>query len=718
MKKYSMLIFISAILILLTGCPELESAGSVSSIKVLLDGAQVTSIDIEEGQVLTLKADVGLSSNLAFIVWQFDNKDDEDIVQIVSNGEGPECALRGRATGSAELTIKAWRSGQTPVVITLPVNVEAAVVTGIDITGFPDRRIGVGEKQILIPEITPPWAQYTVSYSAAPSGKVALTEAGGVWSIEGLEAGSVTLTVETDDAENFKTEIPFTVLQPEDLTSLAIFHNGVNISDTSSEPIQIGVFEEIILTTQRTPSGAFTFYTWTSSAPQNISVDSNGVIKGLLANSEAKITVTASNLSASVNVAVANPVTGVRIRYDNEDKLQVTNLVWLYATAQGNRDFVELEATLMPDEIQGEITWEYDASFLQITHPLGDTKRARLEPRPGTSASHSGINFENPPLLVRVTARNEFNGTRPASATIQVKILDNEPLWAWDRARDAGGNTDLKRYGTEPGMGKNITPFNSAWTQSSGARAGIPHIYETPAQATEDGNAGAPYENDGGVNTRWRVMGRGVYAKEMWDDYKFNLKRAAVVYNEKGLYFNSASAAMGGNPLHTVNSTCLIIGSDSNMNTTSNSPGEGGTIIFGRDVPGVFDFSTIKLYRPNEETADENGFISTPINVPIRISVDLEVVQSSGRRFVVFVNNNFTATLANPLGQNCRPLYRPITEAAGTRLTLATNFLANDFWATEVPGHFTLPDSFVSLVYESQGGKIFISGIRIEYGVN
>ena len=717
MKKYSTLILLSLLIIFLTGCQELESAGAVTDIKVFLDKVQVTGINIEEGQVLTLRADVGVSPNLAFIVWQFDNDGDEDIVQIVNTGEGHECELRGKATGSAELKIKAWRTGDAPVIKTVPVNVEEAVVTGIDITGFPNRRIGVGEKRELTSQVSPSWARYAISYSAAPAGKAALTQEDGVWSIEGLEEGSVTITAETDDAKNFKTEIPFMVMQPENLTSLAIFFNGENVTG-SVNPIEIGVFEELILTTRIIPSGAFTFYKWTSSDPLNISVDSNGVIKGLTANTTATITVGASNLTASVIVTVANPVTGVRIRYDNEDKLQVSNLVWLYATAQGERDFVELEATLMPDEIDGDVTWEYDSSFLQLSHQNGDTRKARLEPRPGTSASHSGINFENPPLLVRVTARNDFNGTRPASATIQIKILDNEPLWAWDRARDAGGNTELKRYGTEPGMGKNITPFDSDWTQSSGSRAGIPHIYETPAQAAEDGNTGAPYENDEGYNTRWRVMGRGVYAKEMWDDYKFNLKRAAVVYNEKGLYFNSASAAMGGNPLHTVNSTCFIIGSNSNMNTTSNSPGPNNTTIFGRSVPGVFDFSTIKLYRPLDEKADENGFIETPINVPIRVSVDIEVVQSSGRRFVVFVNNNFTATLANPLEQNCRPLYRPITEAAGTRLTLATNFLANDFWAAEVKGHFTLPDSFVSLVYESQGGKIFISGIRIEYGVN
>jgi len=672
-------------LFIITGCETPESAGSVSWIKVYQNGADISQgISIEQGQTVLLKADAGIDERFVSIVWE----NESPAVELISSGEGSECSIIGRELGSAEISVKAWRAGENPVELKVPVTVSEAVVTGITIAGA--HTIGVSETQALAVQISPAWAQYAVVWSASPAGKVNLQENQGSWIIQGLEAGDVTLIGTANDSHGFEAEIPFTVLSPGELSSLAIYLDGTNVSG-STEFVPIGVFEEKFMNARIEPANAFTFFEWESSDPANVTVDSSGMIKGMTAASSATITVRAATsaaggwLTAAVTVKVGNPVTGVRVRYNNDDNLQVSNIIWLYRGAD-SADSVNLQASLLPEGIEGEITWAGDPLFLDLVNNADGTC---------TISGKVASVFDAPPLIVKVSASNADNGAKPAVTTLQIKVLADEPLWAWDRARDADDNESLKLYGTTPGNGSN-------------GQGGIPHIYENASQA-----GGGAYENDGGENTEWKISGRGVYADQMVN----NLKRAAVVYTPSGLFFNSASAANGGHPNSTVNSTCLIIGSNSNDNTTGNTNSPSGELILGRHVPGIFDFfnERTRNYAVTDEN-DPDYWETRPITRPIRISVDVEVVQPSGRRFVIFVNNNFTATAANPLGQNARPLYRPITEATGSKLTLSATFVAHEFVAEQVPGYETLKQSLVSLVYESQGGKIYISGIRIEYG--
>jgi hypothetical protein len=627
----------------ITGCPTLESKGTVSGIRVFIDGVDRTGgITVQQGQTVTLKADVGLDPKFASIVWETDAAR----VDIVSTGEGPECTLRGKEAGVAEITVRAWRGRETPVEKTIPVTVDQAEVTGIRLTG--SDRIGVGEKRELAAVIVPAWAQYETVWSAAPAGGVQLEQVDGVWFIEGLAAGDVTLTG-TAGGKSFP--IPFTVAVPGPLTALDIFLGGISVTGT----IPIGVFEEKFLSANIQPAGTFTFFEWKSSDEDNVTVDSNGVVKGMTANSSATVTVTASGLTASVTVQVANPISGVRLKYNNADALPVSNTVWLFP-----EDSVELQAELMPD-IEGEIVWS------------GGEGQVRLVPgADGRTCTITGIvpdDFDTPPILLRVIARNNDNGTKPAAAVVQVKIMADEPLWAWDRARDADANESLKEYGTDP-----------AKTSGSYSDAhGIPG-----------------YSSENPPNTAWELKGRGTMAAGMIH----TIKRVKVPYTPSGLNMCSVP----GGPALGANSTQLIIGSTSNENTlpvTANTPN-------GYHVPGVFDFTRESFFSGGE-------WGTRPISRQIRISVDFEVLSANGRQLAICVNNTDTAFLNSPFGNASRLAYRAINEAKGTKITYSTYLDAPTMIADQVQGHETLKDALIAISLMSNGGNIYLSGIRIEY---
>jgi len=170
MKKQTA-VFFAAILALcaIAGCQLPESKGSVSSIRVFLGGEDATEgLTIEKGQTVTLKADTGVAPEFASIVWE----NESDNVEIVSSGEGPECVLKGKKTGEDALTVRAWRGGEKPVTITIPVAIVQAQVTNISIKG--ELRLGIGEKRVLEADISPAWAEFELEWSAAPAGYVLL----------------------------------------------------------------------------------------------------------------------------------------------------------------------------------------------------------------------------------------------------------------------------------------------------------------------------------------------------------------------------------------------------------------------------------------------------------------------------------------------------------------------------------------------------------------
>jgi hypothetical protein len=166
------------------------------------------------------------------------------------------------------------------------------------------------------------------------------------------------------------------------------------------------------------------------------------------------------------------------------------------------------------------------------------------------------------------------------------------------------------------------------------------------------------------------------------------IKRVKVPYTTSGLNFCSVQGA----PSSGANSSILVVGSTSNLNTL----GVTTTRPQGLHVRGIFDF--------------------TQYDKPIRISVDFEVISSNGRYLAICVNNTDTAFLASPFGNACRLLYRAIVEAKGTKLTAVTYLDAPAFIADKVQGYETLSNALIAIANLSDGCNIYISGVRIEEG--
>ncbi|MDR0487603.1 MAG: hypothetical protein LBG91_05090 [Treponema sp.] len=646
MKK-QVTVILTAILALfvIAGCPVPESRGSVSDVRVFLGGEDKTAgLTIQKGQTVMLKADTGIAPEFVSVAWENESNN----VEIVSTGEGVECVIKGKEIGQDNITVRAWRTGEKPVVKTVPVEVQEAEVTGIRIIGDP--KIVEGEKRSLAVEVIPVWAQFELVWSASPADYVKLEKIDGIWTIEGLQTGSVTLTG-TEGA--YSVNIPFTVVTPEPLSDIKIYLNGAPVDNN----IDIGVFEEKFLSARITPDNASTFLTWESSSSA-VTVDSSGVIKGMTANGTAVITVKAAKgESASVNVKVANPVSGVRIKYDNSDELPVSNIIWLYPD-----DEVKLKVELMPEDIAGEVEWGGGEGAVELKPDAGNDRLCTIK----------GViydSFDVPPILIRISARNSDNGTKPASTVLQVKILEKEPIWAWDRARDADINQSLKSYGTAPAL----TSGDYATAHGLPGYSGV----------SPDANPNNPQPTET-FNTEWKIKGRGAMTESM----VHTIKRVKVPYTTSGLNLCSVQGA----PSSGANSSILVVGSTSNLNTRGVTTARPN----GLHVPGIFDFT---LY-----------------DKPIRISVDFEVISANGRYLAICVNNTDTQFLASPFGNACRLLYRAIVEAKGTKLTAVTYLDAPSFIADKVQGYETLSNALIAIANLSDGCNIYISGIRIEEG--
>jgi hypothetical protein len=114
----------------------------------------------------------------------------------------------------------------------------------------------------------------------------------------------------------------------------------------------------------------------------------------------------------------------------------------------------------------------------------------------------------------------------------------------------------------------------------------------------------------------------------------------------------------------------------------------------------------------NHQTGDFDFL--TP-NKAIRVSVDYEIgaAASPGRDMWLTVNNNQATNGASVLGNLARIAVEPITAVEGTKAT-AIGYL-NVPEITEGPGKASLSNAFVGIICLSNGGRVYVSGIRIEY---
>jgi len=598
------LIIPALLLLILAGCPIFEPTEPVSGITVFFNNSEITGIDIEKGEIKTLKAALSPASENVFIAWEISG---DEAALAPGSGTGAECSIKGIEIGTVDITVKAWRKlGDTPVEQIISIGVIEPRVKDIVFNG--PSVIGVGEERLLSAELIPSWAGNIPLQWSTASANAQLTNDG---EIKGISAGPAEITA---TAGSFSKSFDIEVKTPEAISGLFIYNGSTNITGTS---IEIGLYEEINLSALIEPPNAYTWFDWSSSNPGNVSVDQlTGEIKGLTANSSAQITVRASGMESSISVTVKNPVTGIRVTYDNAESLPVINTIWLCPGEQ-----LTLKAELAPAGITGSINWSGANSEVSLSAG-------------GEYCTLTGGNitrFDAPPAELRITAENAGNGGKPVAAVLRVKT-QAPPIWAWDRARDM--NT----------IANNNLP-------------------------TGNGNLA--------------LRGRGDYTQPA---VRLRVFGNSIPYTESGMKINSSNQN-NGNPdpaAIPANSTRIMIGSNSGTSTISGHQ------------PGDFNF--------------------LEIGGSIRVSVDYEIIWSAGagRNMWITLNNNQANASQSVMGTNSQILIQPLTDPRGTRLTAVTTIDIDDFVARKIPGYETLETAFIGIVCLSNGGSIYVSGIRIE----
>ena len=624
---------IFAVFFILAACPEFEKAAPIEDISISFGGTIINDKSIEIGETVQFYANIDGSINNVSIIWELNNEN----AAIISSGEGITCSIKGMIKGSVDLTIKAWRSHQdTPIVTTVPITIEEPRITDINLTW--STTLGVNEERELSIQITPSWAvSIPVTWTTSTPALVNIDDG----KITGISAGTAAITAAADCGftKNFNIEVKTS----DTLNDLKIFNGNTDISGAN---IELELFQELQLAAVIQPANAFTFFTWTSSAPEYVSVNQYGEIKGLQTTQSAApvtITVTAGGQTSAVTFTVKNPITGIRVRFDNSEELPVINTIWLYPG-----ETVNLKVELAPAGIETSaftVDWQ------------GANEEVSLSADGLTCALTGGAItiFEMPPTEIRITALNPDNMGKYVSTVLRVKTQP-KPIWAWDRGRDYN---DFSSY-------SNLFPVEQL-----------------------------------GLTLQGR--GDGKFAEPI----PFVLGGNPINYTDYGFKINSSNSAGGANtdPIgNPANSTRMAIGVATRLSTNPMSvPGDDPLRAHQR---GVFDF--------DELARDKDGSIIP--NTFVRVSVDYEIIWTAGagRNMWIMLNNNNANAAQSILNTASQILINPLTAPRGTRATAVTSVNISDFLTRPMPGWETLETSFIGIVALSNGGSIYVSGIRIE----
>jgi hypothetical protein len=100
----------------------------------------------------------------------------------------------------------------------------------------------------------------------------------------------------------------------------------------------------------------------------------------------------------------------------------------------------------------------------------------------------------------------------------------------------------------------------------------------------------------------------------------------------------------------------------------------------------------------------------------IRISVDYEIIWTAGagRNMWIHLNNNQANAGRSIMSTNSQIMINPLTSAQGSRETAVTTLNVHDLVNRKVKGFETMEKSLLTIIALSNGGSIYLSGIRIE----
>jgi hypothetical protein len=179
----------------------------------------------------------------------------------------------------------------------------------------------------------------------------------------------------------------------------------------------------------------------------------------------------------------------------------------------------------------------------------------------------------------------------------------------------------------------------------------------------------------------------------------------AIPYTDYGLKLNSSNNYSGKNPepiTTPANSTRIAVGIIERTATGEKT-----------NVDGVFNFLEAFCEKGNA------GYVLKPQaqGKMIRVSVDYEIIWTAGagRDMWIMLNNNNANAAQSIMSTDSQILIEPLTAARGTRATAVTYIDVWDMVDRKFKGVETLEKAFICIIALSNGGSIYVSGIRIEY---
>jgi len=566
---------------------------------------------------------------------------------------------------------------------------KAEPLTGIKIFSGGTEQSGItiarGETVNLTAALVPQTDDVFICWEISSGTAAAITGSGkgAECSIKGFIAGGQT----TLTAKAWRNSVDVPVEASVSVSVIEGQATGIIINGPSS----IGVGEEKFFIAEFDPPWVEDNLVWSVSPPSAVTLSGTGNSRGITGILEGPVTITVSaeglhgylslEITPEVIVAQKTPVTGIKILYDNSESLPVSNVIWLREQSGAAGDEVRLKVETAGGA-PSEITWTGANDEVELTVSNG-----------GKNCTLAGKNssvFDLPPTELRISARNADNG-EPVSVIVLVKTQP-EPIWAWDRARDADINTALNvpQY-VSPGLPMGASPLPPP------------------------------------------IHGRGTHGSQV----PIIVKANPIPYTASGLWLNSSSNDSGRNPSPAVtpaNSTRITIGSNENTDSIAVNSETALSAI----PRGVFDFLD-PFYEKNQDGTfkeDNRGLWIVKEEMrdkSIRVSVDYEIVWTAGagRDLWINVNNNYPTATRSTLSTASQMLIEPLTAARGTRTTALATMDVIDLVARKVrnipdkdnpaksdldrSGWSSLDRAFISFVCLSNGGSIYVSGIRIEF---
>ena len=325
----------------------------VSATKVTLDKKELTlTVGISAE---TLEATVTPLNTTDELKWTVSNNDD-DFVKITDNEDGTATIEALKATEENKAVTIVATAGSVSDTCTVTVNPATVAVTGISLDQE-SLTLEEGASETLTATVTPDTAtDKTVTWSSS-NASVATVDENGV--VTAVSAGEATITVTTDNGE--KTDTCKVTVIAKKVDTVMITGTGVTGETEKTATMTAG--GTLQLTATVTPENAANKeVTWSVENTEGSEVVSlsgttgNSITVTAESGGKATITATAGGKTATCEVTVTVPVTGVTIKDSSENTTSATMTL-----SEGTTTTLQLTATVTPpNATNNTVTWSVE----------------------------------------------------------------------------------------------------------------------------------------------------------------------------------------------------------------------------------------------------------------------------------------------------------------------------------------------------------------------